>query len=104
VSGFSRTLEPDRMLLRVTWVGVAAARIRSSGAGRALRCRDGPRDARTLPSLFGLARYPEASRAVRRSASAASARLRAAATVTRHEFAYQYVVSGFSRAVTQYLV
>ena len=36
-------------------------------AARALRCRDGSRDARTLTAPFGLARSPEASRAVRRS-------------------------------------
>src|SRR6185503_14893292 len=69
-----------------TWVGVAAARIRSSGAGRALRCRGGPRDARTPTSPFVLARCPRASRAVRRHPSAACARLRAAATPTQpHE-------------------
>ena len=50
MSGFSRT--------GGRWVGVAAARIRSSGAGRALRCRGGPRDARTLTSPFVLARCP----------------------------------------------
>lgn len=61
----------------------AAARIRSSGAGLALRCRDGPLDASTLTSHFVLARCPRASHAVRRFVSAACARLRAAARPTQ---------------------
>jgi hypothetical protein len=63
--------------------GGTAARIRSFGAGRALRCRDGPRDASTLTAHFVLARCPQASRAVRRVPSAAFARLRAAVTSTQ---------------------
>ena len=56
----------------------------SEAPGRtALRCRYRPLDARTLTSHFGLARCPQASRAVRRVLSAACARLRAAVTSTQ---------------------
>ncbi len=81
VSGFSRTgytLRTGR-----SWVGVAAARSRSSGAGRVLRGRPRPLDARTLTSHFILARGPQASRTVRRHPSAACARLRAATMPTQ---------------------